>query len=65
MLSVSAAVARNQSISSFSQAKKILKHQVYADHRITIYCGANFDNYNKVFPLPGFVTTKYKKKLIR
>ncbi|MCP4295789.1 MAG: endonuclease I [Proteobacteria bacterium] len=59
---VSNAVASNQSISSFSKAKKILKNQIYTDHRTTIYCGADFDTYKKVLPLPGFSTTKYKKR---
>jgi deoxyribonuclease-1 len=39
-----AAVAEgNTSNDSFNKAKKILEWQVYKDHRVTIYCGANFD----------------------
>jgi deoxyribonuclease-1 len=61
-LSAGVAVAGNETISSFSKAKKILQHQIYTDHRTTIYCGANFDSHKNVFPLPGFVTNKYKKR---
>ena len=62
LLSVSDAVASNHSISSFSKAKKILQNQIYTDHRVTIYCGADFDTYKNVLPFPGFLTTKYKKR---
>ena len=63
--SASNAIARNQSISSFSKAKKILQRQVYNDHRTTIYCGANFDTHKNVEPLLGFFTNKYKKRAKR
>lgn len=54
--------AGNQSIDSFSKAKKILHHLIYPDHRITVYCGAEFDA-NKNISLPlGFVATKHKKR---
>ncbi len=28
---------------SFNKAKKTLERQVYFDHRITLFCGAGFD----------------------
>ena len=28
---------------SFNKAKKTLERQVYYDHRVTLYCGASFD----------------------
>ncbi len=61
-LSASNAIARNQSISSFSKAKKILQRQVYTNHQTTIYCGASFDTDKNVEPLSGFSTNKYKKR---
>jgi len=52
----------NHSIDSFSKAKKILQHQIYHDHRTTVYCGASFDDEKKVTPLPGFTTSKHAKR---
>ncbi len=50
---------------SFSKGKKHLERQVYYDHRVTIYCGAEFDNKKNVkFPV-GFETQKYKKRAKR
>jgi len=54
--------AGNQSIDSFSKAKKILQQQVYRDHRTTVYCGATFDKHKKVSIPQGFTTTKHKKR---
>jgi deoxyribonuclease-1 len=56
------AFAGNHSIYSFSKAKKILQREVYKDHRITVYCGATFDERKQVTSPPGFQTTKYKKR---
>jgi deoxyribonuclease I len=38
------AVARNETIRSFSKAKEILLHQIYTDHQTTIYCDTKFDS---------------------
>jgi len=59
---LSGAHAGNQTIDSFSKAKKILQQQVYRDHRTTVYCGATFDEHKKVSLPPGFTTTKHKKR---
>lgn len=61
-LITTSALAANQEIQSFSKAKKILKKQVYNNHRITLYCGATFDAKKKVTPPKGFTTTKYVKR---
>ena len=39
----SASAAGNETIDSFSKAKKMLERQIYFDHRVTLYCGASFD----------------------
>ena len=38
---------------SFNKAKKTLEWQVYYDHRITLYCGAAFDEKKDVALLHG------------
>lgn len=38
-----APAAGNETNDSFSRAKKMLEQQVYFDHRVTVYCGAPFD----------------------
>lgn len=59
---VQPALAANQSIQSFSKAKKQLEKQVYNNHRQTIYCGATFNAKKQVAPPSGFSTTKYLKR---
>jgi deoxyribonuclease-1 len=54
--------ATNQTIDSFNKAKKILERNVYQDHRITLYCNAEFDSKKKVIPPKGFYTDKYVKR---
>ena len=41
----------NTSIESFNKAKKILENEVYYDHRITLYCGYDFDEQNVMHPI--------------
>jgi len=55
-------IAANNEIQSFHKAKKVLSKQVYNNHRITLYCGAEFDVKKKIIPPKGFVTTKYIKR---
>lgn len=55
----------NESIESFSKAKKLLQQKVYHDHRETIYCGAEFDAKKNVIPPAGFTTAKHKKRAKR
>ncbi len=43
-----AQAAGNEWNDSFSKAKKTLERQVYYDHRITLYCGAAFDEKKNV-----------------
>ena len=54
----------NVSNDSFSRAKKQLG-QVYADHRLTVYCGAGFDERGNILPLPGFNTPSHHKRAER
>ena len=54
--------AANETIQSFSKAKKILEREVYQDHRITLYCGAEFDDKKLVTAPQGFATNKYIKR---
>ena len=64
-ISLTASAAGNESIESFSKAKKNLERHVYMDHRETIYCGAEFDaKKNVIFP-EGFTTQKHKKRAKR
>lgn len=48
--------AGNTTNDSFNRAKKMLEREVYFDHRITIYCGAAFDEKNNVVLPQGFET---------
>ena len=61
LLAPSFALAGNETNDSFSQAKKHLRN-IYADHRITIYCGAKFNADNSINLPEGFVATKYKNR---
>jgi deoxyribonuclease-1 len=61
LLAPSFALAGNETNDSFSQAKKHLRN-IYADHRITIYCGAEFNADNSINLPEGFVATKYKNR---
>jgi deoxyribonuclease-1 len=55
----------NDTIQSFSKAKKALEKKVYFDHKTTIYCSARFDSNNNILPPAGFVTDKHKKRAKR
>jgi deoxyribonuclease-1 len=55
----------NESIESFSKAKKLLQKKVYHDHRETIYCGAEFDVKKNAIPPAGFTAAKHKKRAKR
>jgi deoxyribonuclease-1 len=58
----SPSLSSNQTLQSFSKAKKLLETIVYQDHRKTLYCGASFNANKQVTPLAGFITTKYVKR---
>ena len=53
--------AGNTTNDSFSRAKKSLL-QIYTDHRITLYCGAAYDEQGNVTLPPGFVTPGHAKR---
>lgn len=55
----------NTTIDSFNKAKKLLESNVYHDHRITLYCGASFDDKKKITPPLGFTTTKHVKRSMK
>lgn len=47
---------------SFSKAKKTLERQIYHDHRVTLYCGAAFDEKKDVTLPEGFTAAKHEKR---
>jgi len=49
----------NDSIQSFGKAKKLLEREVYFDHRVTLYCDADFDAYKNITLPPGYQSDKY------
>lgn len=52
----------NETIESFNKAKKLLEREVYYDHRITLYCGAKFDEHKNICLPEGFTTQKHVKR---
>ncbi|MGC3833542.1 endonuclease [Moritella viscosa] len=62
LLTSLSSLAANQTIDSFSKAKKTLERYVYVDHRVTLYCGAKFDAKKIITPPAGFHTDKYVKR---
>lgn len=52
----------NTTNDSFSKAKNMLERQIYADHRITLYCGAAFDEHKNILDLDGFKTPSHQKR---
>lgn len=61
LLPTLALAAGNSTNDSFAQAKKMLG-QVYADHRVTFYCGAEYDAQGNVTLPDGFTTPKHEKR---
>ena len=61
LLPALAMAAGNTTNDSFSRSKKMLS-QVYADHRITFYCGATYDEHGNVTLPDGFETPKHEKR---
>ncbi len=61
LLPVLALAAGNTTNDSFARAKKMLG-QVYEDHRVTLYCGAEYDAQGNVTLPDGFVTPKHEKR---
>lgn len=52
----------NTANDSFNKAKRTLERQVYFDHRITIYCSANFDERGYLELPDGFTTDRYQNR---
>ena len=57
-----ALAAGNTTNDSFSQAKRMLERQVYHDHRVTIYCSAEFNAQKRVTLPAGFTTPAHEKR---
>ena len=64
LLPALALAAGNATNDSFARSKKMLS-QVYADHRITFYCGASYDEHGNVTLPDGFETPKHEKRADR
>ncbi len=54
--------AQNTTIDSFSQAKELALNQVYYDHPITFYCGAEIGADKSLILPEGFQTDKYQNR---
>lgn len=52
----------NITIDSFNNAKRMLERQVYFDHRLTIYCNAEFDEHKNITIPNGFQTSTHPKR---
>lgn len=50
---------------SFNHSKKYLERAVYYDHRITIYCQAEFDEHKNITLPEGFITDRYQHRALR
>lgn len=61
-LPTAAIAAGNTWNDSFNKAKRMLERQVYSDHRITLYCGAAFDERKNVTLPEGFRAPKHEKR---
>ena len=57
-----ALAAGNTTNESFSKAKKMLEREVYYDHRVTVYCGYEFDEEKRICLPDGFTTEKHQKR---
>ena len=55
----------NTTIESFANAKFILEHEIYYDHRVTVYCDAEFDENKRICLPEGFATPKHEKRAER
>lgn len=61
-LPVMAFAAGNTTNDSFNLAKRMLERQVYFDHHVTLYCGAEFDAQKRVTLPDGFSTPAHEKR---
>ena len=65
LLITASTVTSAEPTDSFNKAKKLLENNVYYDHRVTLYCGAAFDEKKNVTLPKSFVTSKHKKRAKR
>lgn len=61
-LPIMALASGNTTNDSFNSAKRMLEHQVYFDHCVTLYCGAEFDAQKHVSLSAGFTTRAHEKR---
>ena len=57
--------AGNEGNWSLAQAKRWLEREVYADHRVTVYCGYAFDERKRIAVGRGFQTPKHADRALR
>ncbi|WP_322632730.1 endonuclease [Vibrio sp. OPT18] len=62
LLPLYAVAGGNESIESFSKAKRLLEQKVYFDNRETLYCAARFDAKKNITLPVGFKTDKHVKR---
>lgn len=60
-----ALAAGNVANDSYNHAKRMLERQVYFDHRVTIYCGAEFDERKNITLPEGFSTPSHPNRAHR
>ncbi|MGR5096980.1 endonuclease [Vibrio maritimus] len=65
--STSTLAAGNDTITSFSKAKRLMQQQIYLskEARTTLYCGATFDSVKRLTLPDGFYTAKYKNRQVQ
>lgn len=61
-LPIMALASGNTTNDSFNSAKRMLEHQVYFDHCVTIYCGAEFNTQKRVTLPAGFTAAAHEKR---
>lgn len=64
-LPIMALASGNTTNDSFNTGKRMLERQVYFDHRVTLYCSAEFDAQKNMRPLTGFTTPAHEKRANR
>ena len=55
----------NETIDSYAEAKHLLYASIYADHRITLYCAAQFDQHRAVKLPLGFIIAAHQDRAFR
>lgn len=60
-----ASAGGNRVIDSYAEARRLLYNSIYVDHRITIYCGAEYDMHRNVRLPYGFIIDSYPDRAYR